>query len=48
LKWKVRDGLVALIEELKADALETYRHEQMMYVQGGLTERPTVPDILKE
>lgn len=44
---RVRDGLDAFVQRARDRALEQFRHEQAMYVAGGLKKKPKPPPILK-
>lgn len=45
---RMRDGLEAFIHLLREEAASDFRHEQLMYVQGGLKKQPKLPAILKD
>lgn len=47
MEWPVREGLIAYIELLQRDAVESYRHECALYAAGGLKAAPTIPKILE-
>lgn len=52
LGWPLRELLLAYVEIMKAEALETYRHAQLVYwVQVPNVKKPgkppTVPRILR-
>ena len=47
LRWPLREALVAYVEAERASALAMYRHEQSLYVVGGLKNAPGLPGILR-
>jgi hypothetical protein len=44
---RLRDGLEAFVQKAKQRALEQFRHEQNLYVAGGLKKEPKLPAILR-
>lgn len=42
------EGLEAFVARAKERAMEQFRHEQSLYVAGGLKKAPKLPDILKQ
>lgn len=42
----LRDGLIDYIDLLQRSALAGFRHEQTLYVAGGLKTAPAIPRIL--
>jgi hypothetical protein len=42
----MRDALLDYVELLRTDALAQFRHEQTLFVLGGLKQAPTLPPIL--
>jgi hypothetical protein len=43
----LRDGLLDYIETLERDALEQFRHAQLLFVAGGMRTAPPLPPILR-
>lgn len=44
---RLRDGLEAFLQRARNRAIEQYRHEQSLFVAGGLKKAPKLPSILK-
>lgn len=36
------------IDTLREAALDSFRHNQLLYVAGGLKESPAIPTLLKD
>lgn len=48
LDWPLENALGAIHERLRAEAREEYRHQQMLFAQGGLEKAPELPELLRE
>jgi hypothetical protein len=46
--WHLRDALLAYRHMLQGDALENFRHQQLLYALGALKESPRLPRILRD
>ncbi len=44
---RVRDGLFAYLEIVRGEAMVQYRHDQVLFVQGGMKKAPKPPAILR-
>ena len=42
----MRDALLEYVQILREDALSHFKHAQLLYVLGGLKQKPPVPEIL--
>jgi hypothetical protein len=54
LLWPLREMLIAYVARLRAQALDSYRHDQLLYVlaapwtKKGESKPPPVPPILRD
>ena len=48
LRWPLSEALIAYEARLRERAMSGYRHQQLLYVFGGLKKAPKVPPILEE
>lgn len=48
LNTRLTEGLEAYILRAKEEALDHYRHEQSLFVAGGLRNKPKLPRILQK